>query len=127
METWRQLSEDSLSAAKTLLREGNYCSSVSRSYYAAYCAATNEIVQNLTTFPNGWNNPPHEKVPEYIQNNLAISQVSKKTIKKLILILRRFREDADYRPYRLVNIQAARDCVRDAQRIQQEFCGREQP
>ena len=123
METCRQLSEDSLSAAKTLLREGNYRSSVSRSYYAAYCAATYEITQNLTTFPNGWNNPPHEKVPEYVQNNLAISPVSKKTIKRLILVLRRFREDADYKPYRQVGIQDARDCVRNAQRIQQEFWG----
>lgn len=125
METWRQLSEDSLNAAKTLLREGNYRSSVSRSYYAAYCAATSEIIQNLTTFPNGWNNPPHEKVPEYVQNNLAISPTSKRTIKKLLGVLRQFRVDADYRPNRLVNFQAARDCVRDAARIQQEFWGRE--
>ena len=121
METWRQLSEDSLSAAKTLLREGKHRSSVSRSYYAAYCAATNEIVQSLTTFPNGWNNPPHEKVPLYIQNNLALSQTKKNTIKSLMRILRHFREDADYRPYRLVNIQATRNCVRDAERVLQEF------
>ena len=123
METWRQLSEDSLSAAKTLLREGNYRSSVSRSYYAAYCAATYEITQNLTTFPNGWNNPPHEKVPEYVQNNLAVSPVSRKTIKKLLRLLRHFRENADYRPYRVVNVETARDCVRNAQRIQQEYWG----
>lgn len=123
METWRELSENSLSAAKTLLREGNYRSSVSRSYYAAYCAATYEIVQNLTTFPYGWNNPPHEKVPEYVQNNLAISSVSKKTVKKLLRLLRHFRENADYRPYRVVSVETARDCVRNAQRIQQEFWG----
>ena len=119
METWRQLSEDSLNAAKTLLREGNYRSSVSRSYYAAYCAATYEITQNLTTFPNGWNNPPHEKVPEYVQNNLVIAPTSKKIIKKLLRLLRHFRENADYRPYRVVSVETARDCVRNAQRIQQ--------
>lgn len=124
METWRQLSEDSLNAAKTLLREGNYRSSVSRSYYAAYCAATNEIVQNLTTFPNGWNNPPHEKVTGYIQNNLAMPQTQKDLIKGLMRTLRHFREDADYRPHRLVNLQSARDCVRDAEHVQQSFWGR---
>jgi uncharacterized protein (UPF0332 family) len=121
METWRQLSEDSLSAAKTLLREGNYRSSVSRSYYAAYYAATNEITRSLTTFPDGWNNPPHEKVPLYIQNNLAMSPVSKKTIKRILGVLRQFRVDADYRPYRLIDAQIARNCIRDAGRIQQEF------
>ncbi len=124
METWRQLSEDSLRAAESLLREGRFRSSVSRSYYAAYCAATHEIVQNLTTFPNDWNNPPHEKVPGYVQNNLTLPPTNKKTINSLMRILRQFREDADYRPYRLVNVQAARDCVRDARRVQQEFWGR---
>ncbi len=124
METWRQLSEDSLSAAKTLLREGNYRSSVSRAYYAAYCAATNEIVQNMSTFPNGWNNPPHEKVTVYVQNNLAMPQTQKNSIKSLMRILRQFREDADYRPHRVVNIQSARNCIRDAERIQQQFWGR---
>jgi len=124
METWRQLSEDSLSAAETLLREGRFRSSVSRSYYAAYCAATTEIVQSVTTFSYGWNNPPHEKVTHYVQYNLPISQVRKNTIKSLIRILRHLREDADYRPYRQVSQDTARDCVRDARRVQQELWGR---
>ena len=124
METWRELSEDSLRAAEALLREGRYRSSVSRSYYAAYCAATGEIVQSLTTFPNGWNNPPHEKVPAYVQNNLSVPQSRKNRIKGLMRILRQFREDADYRPHRTVGVQAARDCVRDARRVQAELWGR---
>ena len=121
METWRELSKSSLSAAEVLLRTGQFRSSVSRSYYAAYCAATGEIVQSTVTFPNGWNNPPHEKVPHYVQYNLAISQVRKNTIKSLVRILRQLREDADYRPYRQVSQETARDCVRDAQRVQQEL------
>ncbi len=112
-------------SAEALLREGYFRSSVSRSYYAAYCASTSEIVKNLSTFPNGWHNPPHEKVPGYIQNNLGVSQTGKNTLKRLMRILRGFREDADYRPYRQVDIQAARDCVRDARRVQQEFWSRE--
>jgi len=125
METWRQLSESSLSAAKTLLREGNYRSCVSRSYYAAYCAATGEIVQAITTFANGRRNPAHEMVTQYVQSDLAISQVRKNTIKSLVRILRQLREDADYRPYRQLSKETARDCVRDAQRVQQELWERQ--
>ena len=117
METWRQLSDDSLRAAEALLREGCYRSSVSRSYYAVYCAVTHEVVQRLTSFAYGWNNPPHEKLSVYVENNLTLVNWKKDNIKRLIRTLRRFREDADYRPYRVVDNQIARDCIRDAQTV----------
>ena len=125
-EDWEQLSKDNLRAAEVLLREGTgyYRSSVSRAYYAAYCAATYLIVQKLTTFPNGWKNPPHQKVPVYIQHNLTIPQARKDDAIKLIDTLRQFREDADYRPNVAVDEQAARDCVRDAAAIQQKLWGK---
>lgn len=123
METWREISEDALRAAEVLLREGHFRSSVSRSYYAAYCAATSEIVQKLTTFSYGWKNPSHEKVPTYVQSNLTLPQAKKDTISTLIKTLRLFREDADYRPHVEVDEQTARDCVRDAAAVQQEFWG----
>ncbi len=124
METWQQLSEDALQAAEVLLREEHYRSSVSRSYYASYCAATNEIVKKLNTFSHGWKNPSHEKVPTYIQSNLTLPQEKKDTVATLIKTLRLFREDADYRPQVEVNEQMARDCIRDAAAVQQEFWGR---
>ena len=123
METWQQLSEDALRAAEVLLREGHYRSSVSRSYYAAYCAATNEIVKKLTTFSYGWKNPSHEKVPTYVQSNLTLPQTKKDTISTLINTLRLSREDADYRPQVEVDEQIAHNCVRDAAAVQQEFWG----
>ena len=123
LTTWKRLSEDSLSAAQVLLREGHIRSDISRAYYAAYCAATNEIVKIPTTFSYGRNNPTHEKVPMYITRNLQISQVKKDNIIALINILRLFREDADYRPNVLVDDQSARDCIRDAVSIQQELWG----
>ena len=123
MKTWKEMSEDALRSAEVLLREGHFRSSVSRSYYAAYCAATSEIVQKLTTFPNNWNNPPHAKVPGYVLNNLQLSQSKKDSISKLINTLRQFREDADYRPHVEVDEQIARDCVRDADAVQKEFWG----
>ena len=121
METWKQLSESSLHAAEILLREGEYRSCISRAYYAAYCAATEEIVKKTTTFPNAWNNPPHVKVPIYVQNNLTISQAKKEAIAKRITILRLFRENADYRPQTTVNEQVARSCIRAAAAIQRDF------
>ena len=117
------MSEDSLRAAEALLRDGHYRSSVSRAYYAAYCAATHEIVQKLTTFPNGWNNPPHEKLPIYVESNLTLTLSGKAKIKRLLRILRQYREDADYRPYRVSDVRAARNSVRDAKSVQQALWG----
>ncbi len=105
------------------MREGHNRSSVSRAYYAAYCAATNEIVKMPTTFSYGRSNPTHEKVPMYIQRNLNVPQDKKDSISALINTLRLFREDADYRPHVSVDEQSARDCIRDAATIQQELWG----
>jgi uncharacterized protein (UPF0332 family) len=123
VETWRQLSEDSLLAAEALLQEGRYRSCISRAYYAAYCAATHEIVQKLTTFSYGRRNPSHELVPAYIRNNLTISQAKKDVISTLTTVLRLYREDADYRPHTSLDKQIARECIRAAAEVQQELWG----
>lgn len=123
LETWRQLSEGSLRAAEVLLREGEYRSCVSRAYYAAYCAATEEIVKKLTAFSHGWKNPTHEKVPIYIQSNLTMAQEKKVVIVNLIYTLRLLREDADYRPQIPVTDQEARSSIRDAIAVQRAFWG----
>ena len=123
MATWRELSEDSLRAAEALLREGHYRSSVSRSYYAASCAATHETVQKLTTFSHGWKNPTHEKVPVYVQSNLTMPLAQKVVVVNLINALRLFREDADYRPQVIIGAQAASNAIRDSRRVQKELWG----
>ena len=123
METWRQLSENSLQAAETLLQDGKYRSCVSRAYYAAYCAATHEIVQKLTTFSYGRNNPSHELLPTYIQNNLTISRTKKDAVDTYIRLLRLYREDADYRPQTTIDELTARECVRAAAEVQQQLWG----
>ena len=121
MPTWRELSEDSLQAAETLLQDGRYRSCVSRAYYTAYCAVTHEIVQKLTTFSYGRNNPSHELLPSYIQNNLTISRIKKDIVSTLTSLLRLYREDADYRPYIAIDKQIAQECVRAAAEVQQEL------
>lgn len=117
------MSEGSLRAAEILFREGEYRSCVSRAYYAAYCAATEEIVKKVTTFPNAWNNPPHIKVPVYVLNNLTLPQANKTAIVNLIDGLRLMRENADYRPQITVTAQDAQDCLRDAAAVQWELWG----
>ncbi len=123
MATWKELSEDSLLAAEALLQEGRYRSCISRAYYAAYCAATQEIVQKLTTFSHGRNNPSHELLPSYIQNNLTISRAKKDVVSTLTSLLRLYREDADYRPHLAVDKITAQECVRAAVEVQQELWG----
>ncbi len=122
MTTWREMSEEALRGAEILLREGDYRGCVSRTYYSAYCAATSEIVKALTTFSHGWNNPTHQKVPVYVQNNLTLPQVKKDRISTLLKTLRLIREGADYRPREVVDEKIARDCIRGAVGIQQELC-----
>ncbi len=105
------------------MQQGQYRSCISRAYYAAYCAATHEIVKKLTTFTHGRANPAHEKVPMYVQNNLTVPQATKSTVNELITILRLFREDADYRPQAVIDETTARDCIRNAEAVQQELWG----
>lgn len=123
MAAWRELSEDSLLAAEALLQEGHYRSCISRAYYAAYCAVTHEVVQKLTTFSYSRNNPSHELLPNYIQNNLTISRTKKDIVSTLTGLLRLYREDADYRPYIAIDKQIAQECVRAAAEVQQELWG----
>src|SRR5689334_2779388 len=106
MATWQELSRDNLSAKKLLsesstqgpLGEVYLRSCVSRTYYAAYCAATSLLVERDLSFARGWNNPPHEQVPDLIRDNTDISLSRKRRIRKNLSTLRTAREDADYRP-----------------------------
>ncbi|HMV47892.1 MAG TPA: DUF4258 domain-containing protein [Blastocatellia bacterium] len=66
MATWAELSRESLQAARSLAREGFWRSSINRSYYAAYCAVTGELVKRCVSVVRGWNNPAHEQLPKGI-------------------------------------------------------------
>ncbi len=123
MPTWRELSEQNLEAAYILMHHGYFRISISRSYYAAYCAATHEIVQHVNNFQYGWNNPPHSRVSRYIQNNMPLSQQKKDKISILIDSLRNYRETADYRPNDQIDFDDAINCLRDALSVQTEFWG----
>ena len=98
MATWQEMSLDNLQAAKTLTGEGRLRSAVSRSYYAAYCAVTAALAARGVGFARGWNNPAHEQLPDLVSNNLPLSPDRRRRLRKALRILRRAREDADYRP-----------------------------
>lgn len=114
MATWQELSRDCLQAAKQLAGQGHLRSSVNRSYYAAYSAVTSHLVARGVRFAHGWNNPAHEQLPDFIQNNLSLSQDARRRLRKILRILRKAREDADYRPGLSIDRTLVLHCIRDA-------------
>ncbi len=114
MATWRELSLDSLQAAQKLLVEGHWRSSVSRSYYAAYCAVSGELVRRGASFAHGWNNPSHEQVPALVRTGLGLPLNTRRQLNQAIRRLRTARENADYRPRVRVDRADALGAVHDA-------------
>ena len=114
MATWQEVSRECLGAAKLLVSEGYWRSSISRSYYAAYCAITSDLVTRGVRFGRGWNNPPHEHLLHLLRHNLTLSQDVRRRLSRCLRTLRHAREDADYRPGMTVNRTLALHCLRDA-------------
>jgi len=114
LATWQELSLDCLRAAQMLAGEGYWRSSISRSYYAAYCAVTSGLVVQGVRFGLGWHNPPHEHLLNLMTHNLTLPQDVRRRLRRRMRILRHTREDADYRPSITVNRAMALDCMRDA-------------
>jgi len=96
--TWRELSLDSLRAARVLLAAGHVRSSISRSYYAAYCAVSGELARRRVRFARGWQNPSHEQLAALIQSGLPLPVGTRRQLSRAIRRLRVARETADYRP-----------------------------
>ena len=114
MASWTELSQESLQAAKNLAGQGLWRSSINRSYsyYAAYCAVTSELVKRKLSFARGWNNPAHEQLPDLIENNLSLPRDTRRRLKKIMRVLRRAWEDADYRPGTVIKRAHALDSLR---------------
>jgi len=127
MATWKELGDGSLAAAKHLFSAGQYRSSVSRAYYAAYCALTSSLAQQGVAFGRGWNNPPHEQLPRLVRGNLQAPEWQRREINHALRRLRLHREDADYRPAAEVGQIVARDCLRDASMIIQRMEAADDP
>lgn len=117
MATWREMSRECLQVAQQSFHDGRLRRSISSAYYAAYGAVTSRLVDQKVNFAHGWNNPAHDQLPDLILNNLSLPKSARYRLNKAIRILRRAREDADYRPGASIDQALARDCLRNATRI----------
>ncbi|MDQ2687135.1 MAG: HEPN domain-containing protein [Armatimonadota bacterium] len=125
MATWEEISRDGLQAAKVLLAEGHLRSSISRSYYAAYCAVSGQLVKRGVRFAHGWNNPAHEQLPALIRNGLSLPPNARRQLAQAIRRLRLARENADYRPAAFVDRSVAFASLHDAVLVTQALGGEE--
>jgi hypothetical protein len=115
MDNWREMSLDARRAAMLLSDAGHWRSSISRSYYAAYCAVAHALVSHRPElrFKHGWRNPDHLEMPRYIRNHLAHLDRSRRwELSKNMRALRKVREDADYRPASLADETLSRSALR---------------
>ncbi len=108
-ERWAGMSWERLRAAKALLDLGLFRDSISRSYYAAYCAATSVVVGRGVTFAFGRQNPSHDQLPDLIVNVAGLSVSQRRKVRKILRVLWVARENAEYRPRSLANREIALD------------------
>src|SRR5258707_5412501 len=108
------MSLDSLRAAKLLAVQGHLRSSISRAYYAAYCAVAAELTARGLSFARGWNNPSHDQMPRMVAYNLSLATEIRRGVNRRIRVLRGLREDADYRPGAAIDRADARVSLQQA-------------
>lgn len=117
MTTWREMSLENRQAAQQLILADCYRSSISRSYYSAYCAVTGELSGKFT-FGYGGNNPTHTDLPNLILHNLySLSQTERWEVRKAVGDLWKQRVEADYSPAAYVDRVMAVNAYRTVNRI----------
>ncbi len=114
MATWKELSRDNLEAAQALLAGEYWRSSVSRSYYSAYCAVSHRLADRGVQLARGWNNPAHDQLLALIRNGLTLPPGARHQTASALRRLRLARETADYRPGNSVGKVLALASIRDA-------------
>ena len=109
--TWKEISLDSLAAAKALLADEHYRSAVSRAYYAVYSRIVGALV-GKATFPSGYEGPHHEDLDDLFFDYLSRVSIRDRwryasSVKQLYVK----RLEADYQPSATVDMALARDVV----------------
>ena len=113
MSTWEEMRVECQRAGQSLKSQEHWRSSVSRSYYAAYCGVTGVLVQRGVTFPQGWGNPRHADLQRYITNCLLhVSEGKRHQVRRGVEVLWKARLDADYHPGVSFCERDARDALR---------------
>ncbi len=118
-EAWYIVDEQKPLAGQNLLELQCYRSSVSRAYYAAYCAVTSELAGKYT-FPFGGNNPSHPDLPILILHNLpALPEYKRRQLKQAVSRLWKSRVEADYGPLVTIGEGVTINALRDMNRVLQ--------
>ncbi len=111
------MSRDSRAAARELLVAERFRSSISRSYYAAYCAVTGALAGRIT-FGHGGNNPTHTELLNLIVSNLSgVALDERHKIRKSVRLLQIVRAEADYVPTAAFGKSEAINALREAEKV----------
>ena len=101
------MAEENRVSAQERFAGERFRNSVSRSYYAAYCAATH-ILAGSVTFGYGNNNPTHKELPSLVTNHLGgVAVYRRRKISSLLYALLTARNEADYLPNAAVGREEA--------------------
>ena len=113
MADWVEISRSSLNAAASLASE-HPRSSVSRSYYAAYAAATAVLHRAKMKMPVDRESPPHHGLGSRLSDGLGKgASVSRaREVRKYMSVLYKYRLAADYSARETVDGRTARDALR---------------
>jgi uncharacterized protein (UPF0332 family) len=124
---WEERARVVLKTAWLVFHEGDFPSAVSRAYYAAYQAATAVCLLHGDSdrFPNGWNNPSHDQLPDLIVNNGSIEPSMRRALAQYLYQLRFTRETADYRPGKTIEKSDAFSCLQKSEKALEILLGDE--
>ena len=120
--TWAEMAQSSLNAARTVASE-HPRASVSRSYYAAHVALTEQLLGLGYVPPKGRQTQPHLQQSKLIKENLTVD-FRAKVIKHLVAAFSRLytrRIDADYKRTVTIDRRTALDSLRDAASVLRLF------
>ena len=115
---WETLSIDSYSSAQELYQLKRWRSCTSRAYYSAYAAIAHALPTGIA-FPHGWLNPGHHQLPDLVRQLARLTPTERKDVRASLNLLRRRREDADYRPAQRTSCLEAHESLTRARAVLQ--------
>jgi uncharacterized protein (UPF0332 family) len=99
MATWNDLAQDNTLAANETFDTHRWRTCISRAYYAAYAAVTQELIAQGMTMPKAQPNPHHASLPKLVTHNLyTLKQPVRWQLADAIEKLYKLRIIADYIP-----------------------------
>jgi uncharacterized protein (UPF0332 family) len=109
MTTWDDLAQDNTLAANETFDKHRWRTCISRAYYAAYSAVTQQLVAQGVTMPKSQQNPHHASLPNLVAHNLnTLAHPVRLQLAGAIAKLYNLRIIADYVPQMPVEERDAR-------------------